>query len=92
MLFVLLHYVLRVCVKLKDFLVSTPCKEDVLLIFCWMEFDTEGSLPISKTSDNFTSLGVPKLNDLVKSSTEELLSIVGKLNITYCFSMAHVRP
>jgi hypothetical protein len=92
MLFVLLYDVLRVCVKLQDFLVCTPCKEDVLLVFSWMEFDTERSLPISETSDNFTSLSVPKLNDLVKRSTEELLSIVGKLNITHCFSMAHVRP
>jgi len=92
MLFVLLYDVLRVCVKLQDLLVCTPCKEDVLLVFSWMEFDTERSLPISETSDNFTSLSVPKLNDLVKRSTEELLSIVGKLNITHCFSMAHVGP
>ena len=63
----------------------------MLLVFSWMEFDTERSLPISETSDNFTSLSVPKLNDLVKRSTEELLSIIGKLNITHCFSMAHVR-
>ena len=59
MLLVLLNNVFRVGVKLQDFLVGAPSQENVLLILCGMEFDTEGCFPIGKTADNFTCFGVP---------------------------------
>lgn len=55
-----------------------------------MEFNTEWSLSIGETPNDFTCLCVPKLNYFIEASTEKLFAIICELDITHCFSVPHV--
>ena len=57
-----------------------------------MKLDTEGGLPIGKTSDDLSSLCVPKLYDLVKACAQESSPIVAKANVSYGLTVTHVGP
>ena len=92
MLLILLNDVFGVSIKLKNFLVCASSKEYVLLIFSGVKFDAEGGLTVGKTSNYLPCLCVPELDNFIERCTEELFTIVSKLNISHCFGVTHVRP
>ena len=62
MLFVLLHNLFGIGVKLQNFAVRTPSQENVLFVVRWMELDAEWRAAIGESTDGFACLCVPKLN------------------------------
>lgn len=55
-----------------------------------MELDTEWSLSISETFNHFTCFCVPQLYYPIKTSTQELSSIIAETNVPNCFCVPHV--
>jgi hypothetical protein len=55
-----------------------------------MELDTEWSLSISETFYNFACFGVPELYYSIKTSTQELSSIIAETNVPNCFCVPHI--
>lgn len=56
-----------------------------------MKFDAEWGSTICKTTNDFSSFGVPQLNSSVIASWEESLTIISKANIPYSLRMTHIR-
>ena len=55
-----------------------------------MELNAERGSSVSETLNNLSILGVPKLNHLVKPSTQESTSIVTEVDVSHGLSMTHI--
>lgn len=64
----------------------------MLLVFGWVKLHTEWSLAVGKTADDLASFCVPEVDYFVKGSAQELLAIVGKLDVADSLGVSHVSP
>jgi hypothetical protein len=92
MLLILLNDFASISVILNDLLVGTTSQENVLSIIRRVIFNTEGSLSVCEASDYLASLCVPKLNNLVKASTQESSTIIAEAYVSHSLRMTHVGP
>jgi hypothetical protein len=90
MLLILLGNFRGIGIVLQNLLIGTTCKEDVLSVIRWMEFNTERSLAIGEALNHFASLCIPQLYDFVKTCTQESSAIITEANISNSFTMSHV--
>jgi len=69
MLLILLSDFTCIGIVLKNFFVCTACQKNILSIITRMKFHAEWCLSISEAFDNLSSFCIPKLDNLVESST-----------------------
>ena len=92
MLLILLNDFFLVCIKLENLLVRTTSKKNILLIFCWMEFDAKRCSLVCVTSNDLSSFSVPQLDYSIKTCTQKSSAIIGKTNIPHSFLMTLISP
>ncbi len=77
---------------LNNLLVGHACKEDVLLVFIWVELDAIWDFAIPESSNAFSCLRIPEFHHSIETAREESSSIIGKRKVFDGFGVTNECP